>query len=101
MSSLPCMLAMITTSSPAGCPATCIANDGFDCAVRDAPRGKALAEDGVDLAGVQEWDRLNVLALGKFKYYLHDTIYKIVWKGHNLTALEFYKCLHHMFLRET
>ena len=56
-------------------------------------------EEGVTLADVQEWDRLNALALGKLKFYLTDTIYKIVWKGDKLTALEFYERLFGMFLR--
>ena len=33
------------------------------------------------------------------KYYLHETVYNIVWKGVNLTALEFYERLNRMFLR--
>ena len=44
------------------------------------------AEEGVELADVQDWDRLNALALSKRKFYLTDDIYKIVWKGHTLTA---------------
>ena len=37
-----------------------------------------LAEDGSNLVDVQEWDRLNALALGKIKYYLNETVYNIV-----------------------
>ena len=52
------------------------------------------------LADVQEWDRLNALALGKFKHYLHEDVdvYKIVWKGNKLTALSFYNRLFGLFL---
>ena len=57
-----------------------------------------MEEEGVELAAVQEWDRLNTLALGKFKHYLHEDIYKIVWKGNKLTALEFYERLFGLFL---
>ena len=52
-----------------------------------------IREEGVELAGVQEWDRLNAMALGKFKHYLHKDVYKIVWKGDKLTALGFYERL--------
>ena len=55
-------------------------------------------EDSADPADVQEWDRLNALALGKLKFYLTETIYKIVWKGETLTALQFYERLFGMFL---
>ena len=58
-----------------------------------------LADDDSNLADVMEWDRLNALALGKLKYYLHEHIYNIIWKGDTLTALEFYNRLHRMFLR--
>ena len=51
-------------------------------------------EEGVNRGDVQEWDRLNTLALGKLKYYLHESIYNIVWKGHNLTALGFFQRLY-------
>ena len=55
-------------------------------------------EDSADPADVQEWDRLNALALGKLKFYLTETIYKIVWKGETLTALQFFERLFGMFL---
>ena len=55
--------------------------------------------EGVELAAVQEWDRLNAMALGKFKHYLHEDVYKIVWKGDKLTALGFYERLFGLFLR--
>ena len=55
-------------------------------------------EEGVNPADVQEWDRLNALELGKLKFYLTETIHKIVWKGETLTALEFYERLFVMFL---
>ena len=58
-----------------------------------------IREEGVELAEVQEWDRLNAMALGKFKHYLHEDVYKIVWKGNKLTALEFYDRLFGLFLR--
>ena len=48
---------------------------------------------------VYEWDRLNHLALGKLKYYLHESIYNIVQKGDNLTASKFYQLLFNMFLQ--
>ena len=57
-----------------------------------------IMEEGVELAGVQEWDRLNAMALGKFKHYLHADVYKIVWKGDKLTALGFYERLYGLFL---
>ena len=47
-------------------------------------------EEGINPADVQEWDRLNALELGKLKFYLTETIYKIVWKVETLTVLEFY-----------
>ena len=43
-----------------------------------------LADDDSNLADVMEWDRLNALALGKLKYYLHEHIYNIIWKGDTL-----------------
>ena len=55
-------------------------------------------EDSANPADVQEWDRLNALALGKLKFYLTETIYKIVWKGETLTAVQFYDRLFGMFL---
>ena len=58
-----------------------------------------LADDNANLADVMEWDRLNTLALGKLKFYLHESIYNIVWKGNNLTVAQFYARLHRMFLR--
>ena len=58
-----------------------------------------IREEGVELAEVQEWDRLNAMALGKFKHYLHEDVYRIVWKGNKLTALEFYDRLFGLFLR--
>ena len=60
-----------------------------------------LADDVEYLVDVQEWDRLNALALGKLKYYLHESVFNIVWKGENLTALQFYLRLYHMFLQGT
>ena len=39
------------------------------------------AEEEVELAGVQDWDRLNALALGKFKFYLHEDIWNLDSSG--------------------
>ena len=60
--------------------------------------GRILGRMGVELAEVQEWDCLNAMALGKFKHYLHEDVYKIVWKGDKLTALGFYERLFGLFL---
>ena len=37
-----------------------------------------------------EWDRLNSIALAKLKYYVTSGVHSIVWKGQNLTALQYY-----------
>ena len=34
-----------------------------------------IGEEGVEITDIQEWDRFNVLALGKFKHYLHEDVY--------------------------
>ena len=47
----------------------------------------------------EPWDQANGLALSKLKYYLHDDVYQMVWKGEDLTARQFYLRLHQMFLR--
>ena len=52
----------------------------------DPPMVRPIMADNVNLANVMEWDRLNALALGELKIYLHESIYNIVWKGNNLTG---------------
>ena len=66
---------------------------GFTALIYDDPpvaRSDA-DEEGVQLADIQEWDRINAFTLCKFKFYFHKDIYKIVWKGDTLAALEFYQ----------
>ena len=58
----------------------------------------ALAQYGANQKELYEWDRLNAVALSKFKYYLDKPIYNIVWKWENLSALQFYHHLNQMFL---
>ena len=51
-----------------------------------------------DAEEAEQWDHANGLALSKLKYYLDDDVYQMVWKGEDLTAHQFYLCLHQMFL---
>ena len=75
------------------------AHFGFAALLGDPPRARPLpAGDGSNDDEIDEWDRLNTLALSKLKFYLEDNVYHIVWKGQRLTAKQFYTRLHSMFL---